>query len=84
MNRFTLLTVVIDHRSDAAVPVQDILTRNGCIIKTRLGLHEECEETGLIILQLKGDDAANAQLEKDLAAVKGVGAKLVQMEAPKE
>lgn len=56
----TIMAIVVDIRSKYAPKVQEILTQNGCIIKTRLGLHQmqdnPCSENGLIILELKGKD----------------------------
>ena len=40
MDKTTIMGIVIDPRNTHAVDVQNILTRHGCIIKTRLGLHE--------------------------------------------
>ena len=43
-----VLLILVDHRKDAAVNVQKTLTAWGCLIKTRLGLHEgvqkDCSE----------------------------------------
>ena len=35
-----VLLILVDHRKNAAVDVQKTLTAWGCLIKTRLGLHE--------------------------------------------
>ena len=36
----TIMAVTIDPRSVHAPQAQTVLTKHGCIIKTRLGLHE--------------------------------------------
>ena len=37
---YKLMLIKIDHRSTEAVKVQSVLTKYGCNIKVRLGLHE--------------------------------------------
>ncbi|MDO9491744.1 hypothetical protein [Acetobacterium sp.] len=69
-----IMGIQVGNRESEALKVQELLTKNGCIIKTRLGLHESSEElcsiTGLIILEFlpdKEDDIA--VMEKELAAL---------------
>ena len=54
-----ILGVLITDRQKEAGKVQALLTKFGCSIKTRLGLHEVtdnlCSSSGLIILELTGD-----------------------------
>lgn len=69
-----IMGIQVGNRESDALKVQELLTKNGCIIKTRLGLHESSEElcsiTGLIILEfLPGKEDEIAGLEKDLAAL---------------
>ncbi|MDP2842070.1 MAG: hypothetical protein Q8O06_00335 [Acetobacterium sp.] len=57
--------------------VQELLTKNGCFIKTRLGLHESsddlCSTSGLIILEfLSGSDTESEILEKELSTLSSV------------
>ncbi len=40
----TVMVVLISHRHDAAAKVQAVLTGWGCMIKTRLGIHEGVQE----------------------------------------
>jgi hypothetical protein len=79
-----VLLILVDHRNDAAVQVQKVLTGWGCLIKTRLGLHadvlDNCSEQGLIFLELVGEEEKHAELERKLNLVSGVSAKLVKME----
>ncbi len=61
----------------ANVPeVQKVLTECGCYIKTRVGLHEAtenvCSASGLILLELLGDDRACAEVEGKLKAIAGL------------
>lgn len=76
MNKTTIMGISIDPRNTHAVDVQNILTRHGCIIKTRLGLHEtsddSCSHKGTILLQLCGNNEEIEILEKDLSKVEDV------------
>ena len=84
----TILTVLISKRKDAAVNVQKILTGWGCIIKTRLGLHdgvmENCSEEGLLILELVGKDEEKKELTRKLSLIKGVAVKSIDLEVSEE
>ncbi|OFV71785.1 hypothetical protein [Acetobacterium wieringae] len=69
-----IMGIQVGNRESEALKVQELLTKNGCIIKTRLGLHESSEEmcsiTGLIILEFLPNKEANiAELEKELATL---------------
>lgn len=80
MSCYNIMAVLINHRSKNAVQMQEVLTRHGCAIKMRLGLHEAgdvCSEEGLVILQLCGEKEEFAALEKDLNELKGVQAKMM-------
>lgn len=71
-----VLGIMITNRVNNAPEVQKLLTEYGCNIKTRLGLHEvdekTCSSSGLLILELFGDDKLCVELEKKLKAVKGI------------
>ena len=58
----TIIGIKINNRLDTAVSVQEILTKYGCIIKTRIGLHKEvdhhCSHEGLILLEVVDDNQA--------------------------
>ncbi len=73
MKKTRILGIYINNRVMDAVLVQDILTRYGCSIKTRLGLHEvtneHCSTTGLILLELTGEEKEMDDLERDLKGV---------------
>jgi hypothetical protein len=72
------MTLLVNNRSKNSSALQTILTDSGCIINTRLGLHEAgnvCSEEGLIILQLTGSDDDIQKLEKNLNKIDGITAK---------
>ena len=79
----SILLIFIGKRKDDAVKVQQILTAWGCIIKTRLGIHdgvlENCSDEGLLILELYGSDEKKEELTRKVAVIPGVSSKLVEL-----
>ncbi|MFH0771403.1 MAG: hypothetical protein V1933_02165 [Candidatus Omnitrophota bacterium] len=79
----TLLIILVANRSKSAVSVQKALTEFGCIIKTRLGIHDgvltHCSNTGLIILELVGEKARVKKLAEKINGILEVKAKLVEI-----
>lgn len=78
MSCYNIMAILIKGRSNKAPNVQEVLTRHGCSIKMRLGLHETgdvCSEDGLIILQVCGESEQIKALEADLNSIEGVKAK---------
>ena len=84
----TILLVLIGKRNEAAVQVQKVLTGWGCMIKTRLGIHdgvmENCSEQGLLILELAGERKKMDELARKVSLIKGVSSKLVDLKLLKE
>ncbi len=76
MSEIRILGVFVETRSEAALKVQEILTKYGCTIKTRLGLHSVdrpgCDNCGLIILELSGSHEECCRLENELWTLDGV------------
>lgn len=70
-----ILGILITDRKKEAGKVQGVLTKYGCSIKTRLGLHEAtddvCSTSGLLLLELTGDISEMDKLEKELVATEG-------------
>lgn len=70
MDEIIVLGIYIQERSKNALAVQNLLTKFGCSIKTRLGLHEVvdgfCSNSGLILIELTGDKTEMDNLEKEL------------------
>jgi hypothetical protein len=78
----TVLMATLSMRKLEAIKVQETLTKYGCLIKTRLGLHggdNECSDCGLIILELKGSEKEFKKLDSALKKIKGVKTKLVSL-----
>jgi hypothetical protein len=79
-----VLLILMSTRQETAEKVQKILTAWGCFIKTRLGIHdgvlENCTDTGLVFLELVGDEEKHVEMERKLNLIKGVDAKLIPLE----
>jgi metal-responsive CopG/Arc/MetJ family transcriptional regulator len=76
------MAVLVNYRSRYAGEIQQILTRYGCLIKVRLGLHEAgnvCSENGLIILQLDGEKGEIIAFHDELNGIEGVTAKIMEI-----
>lgn len=77
-----ILILSVEKRKEAAIEVQGILTEAGCMIKTRLGLHENggsCNDNGLIILQIEADNNDINDLVMKLEKIDGVKTKFVEI-----
>jgi len=79
----SILVVLIGKRKESAVTVQKILTEWGCMIKTRLGIHDgvldNCSDEGLIILELVGEEENKIEMTRKLNLLHGVKAELVNI-----
>ena len=81
---YTIMAIKLSPRNKIAPTVQEILTRYGCIIKVRLGLHEAsvdaCSAFGLILLELLGDEKNQIiKLTEELNSLEYVTAKLIEI-----
>jgi hypothetical protein len=79
----TFLIILVGKRKDTAVKVQQILTAWGCIIKTRLGIHDgildNCSDEGLLILELYGTEEQKNELARKVGVLTGVSSKMVNL-----
>jgi hypothetical protein len=86
MDKHIIMGVHITERVRHAVAVQDVLTKFGCAIRTRLGLHEAdgtvCSPNGMILLELLDDDAQVKELQDSLSAIDGVEVKTMVFDHP--
>lgn len=80
----SILAVLLGKRKNTAVNVQKILTGWGCIIKTRLGIHDgvndNCSDEGLLLMELVGSEEQNEELARKLEVLDDVSVKLVHLE----
>lgn len=72
----TIMAITLEGRNKFAPELQEILTKHGCIISMRLGLHETskdlCADRGLILLQLCGEDKEISDLKEDLSKIEHI------------
>ncbi|MEI6079356.1 MAG: hypothetical protein WCQ53_01795 [bacterium] len=82
MEKTVLLILIGDRKQEAGV-VQKILTDWGCMIKTRLGIHDgvldSCSNSGLLVLDIVGEKTKNEEMTRKLNLIKGVKAQLVTL-----
>jgi hypothetical protein len=75
MKETWILGIRISDRVNAAAQVQDVLAKFGCTIRTRLGLHNiepgATAGSGIILLELYGDDHEFSKLENALLKIEG-------------
>jgi hypothetical protein len=80
----SILLILVGKRKEEAVKVQQILTGWGCLIKTRLGIHDgvldNCSDSGLVILELVGTEEQKQELARKVAVLPGVSSKIVDLE----
>lgn len=78
----TIMGIEIADREKEAVKVQGLLTKHGCIIKTRLGLHDTdntCSQNGFLLLEFVHETLGEfSELENELNSLDGVIAKRME------
>lgn len=77
-----VLAVMVDKRMKNAAKVQEASTKNGCIIRSRLGLreiHNLCAAEGPFPLYLCGAKKEAAVLKNGLPKVKGGRVKTLEL-----
>ena len=77
---YYVVVITIINRKENAIKLQEILTKYGNIIKTRLGLHETKQEEhkGLVILHTETSRKVSS-LVREINKQKGMKAKLVKI-----
>ncbi len=78
-----VVAITQDNRVETASSVQDILTNYGCHIRVRLGLHDadhdQCTNSGIILLQMCADQKVIAEFEQELNRVPNVKTKYMTL-----
>ncbi|QOR36110.1 hypothetical protein IMX26_04655 [Clostridium sp. 'deep sea'] len=77
-----VMCILVKNRTKDAPQLQSILTNHGCIIKTRVGMHEvaNCAEDGLIMLHLSGKKEAIDDLEKSINSLSEIRARTMLLD----
>lgn len=83
MNCYYIIGVRMDNRVGNATRFQETLTKNGCKIKVRLGLHEvsedACSNDGIIVLQPYGNKEDVEALVNELNSLEGITARYLDL-----
>ncbi|HEY9062354.1 MAG TPA: hypothetical protein VIO64_17920 [Pseudobacteroides sp.] len=78
----TIMGILVDRRTESAPKVQEILTKFGDSILSRVGIHDPGEEDhGLITLNIRDREEKIHSLSKELESLKGVSVKTVNMKS---
>jgi hypothetical protein len=76
MKEIRILGINVTQRTKEAHKIQETLTKYGCSIRTRIGLHDVkdnyCSPSGLILLELYGDIEECNKLENELHNIEGL------------
>jgi hypothetical protein len=76
MSEVRVFGVMLSNRIETATSFQEIISRYGCNIKTRIGLHtvtdNVCSPSGIILLELIGEDSDISSLYDEIAGLEGV------------
>ena len=83
-NDSVIMAILQEQRVETAIKVQNVLTKYGCHIRVRLGLHDavvdSCSPSGLILLQLCCEKAVLQELEDELTAIQSVKVKYMTLD----
>ena len=84
MNCFQIMAVKVSERESTSLKVQEVLTKYGCYVRTRLGLHAPesdgaCSPHGILILQLCSEEKISRELKDRLCSIEGVRAELINL-----
>ncbi|MGE5405141.1 MAG: hypothetical protein ACM3PP_09380 [Candidatus Saccharibacteria bacterium] len=80
-----VIVILVGNRAESAAKVQELLTKNGDMIRTRLGINRELTkdgDSGFIFLELCGNDERVKGLCDSLNALDNVKAECLKMELP--
>jgi ACT domain-containing protein len=77
-----IMAIHVTNRVKQASRVQDVLTKYGASIKTRIGLHEatQAKANGLILVEFVGTQRRSDNMLAALNAITGVEAKSIVFE----
>lgn len=73
MDNLSVMSIRVDHRTDSAPRMQEILTNNGDLILGRFGIHDPEEiNNGLITLNLRSDMGRIQNMMDALNGLEGI------------
>jgi hypothetical protein len=80
MKNLCIMGVLVDKRAQSAPKVQEILTKHGDSILSRVGIHDPGEEQhGLITLSIRDKLDRVEKIESELISLEGVHVKTIVM-----
>ena len=83
-NDSVIMAILQEQRVETAIQVQNVLTKYGCNIRVRLGLHDaaidSCSPSGLILLQLSCDNTVLQEMETELTSIPSVKVKYMTLD----
>lgn len=84
MNCYYIIAMRLEQRMQTAAAVQETLTKFGCHIRARIGLHDVgdgfCANDGILILQVCGEREAVERMLNALNEFENVKAKLIDLD----
>lgn len=73
MDNLSIMSIRVDHRTNSAPRVQEILTKNGDMILGRFGIHDPGEVShGLITLNIRGEMQRIHHMMEQLENLEGI------------
>ena len=79
----TIFGIRLSDRIKNSTQLQDLLTEYGCIIKTRIGLHDTscgvCSPYGIILLEVINDEERIEGMINELQKVQGVKFNIMEL-----
>ncbi|MCX7920421.1 MAG: hypothetical protein N3B21_00135 [Clostridia bacterium] len=80
MESLSIMGILVDKRTQSAPKVQEVLTKHGDSILSRVGIHDPGEEQhGLITLNVRDKKDRIESLAKELESLEGVMVKTITM-----
>jgi hypothetical protein len=80
---YNVIAVKVSDREGVAQDMQRVLTKHGCLIKVRLGLHDvpsnTCSPAGLVLMEVEGDAAEIKAFVDELNKLSNVSAKHIAL-----
>lgn len=79
----TIFGIRLSDRIKNAKDFQEVLSNYGCIIKTRIGLHDMscgvCSPNGIILLEVVNNEEEISNLVMDLQKLKGIKFNIMEL-----
>lgn len=76
MQEKRIIGIYISERQKESVKIQEVLTKFGCYIRTRIGLNDmqntPCNDCGLVLLEMDGNIEEAKKLEIELHKIQNL------------